>query len=481
MNAVKPDSDMHRRKRLVLVLSAVAAIICVVGACGAGTIAGITSLNAVRRLANSIFPAPVRTSAPQSAAALTPTPFIVSTATAVITPTTPTIRATDAITPGITARQRRVFVDLWSTVEQHYIYKDYHGVDWQAVITPTLHQIDEGISDSQFYDLMGQLVASLHDDHSVFLSPGDAQQEQSEYHGSGDYVGIGIMSDVNYVRKYTYVLQVLPDSPAARAGLRQHDNILRINGQPSVLANGDTNMDLLRGAEGSPVTITARTPGLLPRELVITRTRVSTYTPIEYHIITGTRRLGYILIPTLFEDSIGQQVRTALLDMSKSGRLDGLIIDMRINSGGAYPVLLQNLGFFTSGNVGSLSDRSGARMTMTVHPDRIANYATVPLMVLIDRTTASYAEVFAGVLQAKGRAKLVGQGTSGNIETLRAHQFEDGSQAWIAEELFRLPDGSNWEGKGLAPDILVAQAWDDINSDNDPVIMAAVAALNKGR
>ncbi|MCL4505915.1 MAG: S41 family peptidase [Chloroflexi bacterium] len=494
MIAADPDPGTQRRQRLTLLLGVVAVIFCVAVVCGAATIAAVTGLSAIRHMANAGVTALAATDTPQAAAALTPAAFTVAAPHAAvspyITPTAtaaqpvqiaPSVTATEPVTPGMTARQRRVFVDLWSAVEQHYVYQDYHGMDWQAVFTPTLHRINDGISDTRFYDMMSELVASLNDDHSVFLSPGEAHQEQSEYQGSGDYVGIGIVSDVNYARRYTYVLQVLPDSPAARAGLRPHDNILQINGKLSVLGNGDTNMELLRGAEGSTVTVTARTPGQLPRELVMTRTQISTYTPIEYHIITGTTRLGYLLIPTLFEDSIGRQVRAALLDMVKGGRLNGLIVDMRINNGGAYPVLVQTLGFFTSGNAGSLSDRSGVRMTMGVRPDRIANYLSMPLMVLIDHTTASYAEVFAGILQAKGRAKLVGQNTSGNIETLRAHQFEDGSQAWIAEEIFRLPDGSNWEGRGLTPDIPVAQAWDEISSDDDPVIAAAVAALNRGK
>jgi carboxyl-terminal processing protease len=101
--------------------------------------------------------------------------------------------------------------------------------------------------------------------------------------------------------------------------------------------------------------------------------------------------------------------------------------------------------------------------------------------VLIGPSTASYAEVFAGILQANGRARLAGQKSEGNIETLRGHDFEDGSEAWIAEETFRLPNGTNWEGKGLAPDIPVDRNWDDYTADNDPVIAAAQQALTGGQ
>jgi C-terminal processing protease CtpA/Prc len=73
----------------------------------------------------------------------------------------------------------------------------------------------------------------------------------------------------------------------------------------------------------------------------------------------------------------------------------------------------------------------------------------------------------------------MGQRSGGNIETLRAHRFEDGSLAWIAEETFKLPNGANWEGKGLEPDTMVNKGWDEFTADNDPVIAAAVKALSR--
>ncbi len=104
-----------------------------------------------------------------------------------------------------------------------------------------------------------------------------------------------------------------------------------------------------------------------------------------------------------------------------------------------YPALVQILSYFTGGKVGTLTDRRGAMTSMIVRADAIANYATMPIIVLIDHPTASYAEVFAGILHNKGRARLVGQTTA------------------------------------------VAQAWDDINGAHDPVIQAAVDALLQGK
>jgi carboxyl-terminal processing protease len=236
-------------------------------------------------------------------------------------------------------------------------------------------------------------------------------------------------------------------------------------------------MPLLHGPVGSAVTITVSAQNGYTRTLVINRAPLSMTTPVEFHVITGTKRIGYLMIPTLFEDNVGDEVQSALSAMMAKSRLDGLIIDLRINGGGAYPVLMRSLGFFTMGKVGSLTNREGAIRTMIVKPEAVGNSQTVPIMVLTGHSTASYAEVFAGILRAMGRARLVGQKTGGNIETLHAHDFEDGSLAWIAEETFKLPNGRNWEGEGLTPDIAVNRGWDEITEDDDPVLTTALKAF----
>jgi C-terminal processing protease CtpA/Prc len=183
-------------------------------------------------------------------------------------------------------------------------------------------------------------------------------------------------------------------------------------------------------------------------------------------------------VPSLFEENVTTRTRSAMLDLVKDGPLDGLILDLRTNGGGSYPNLRGLLGLFTSGTVGHLVNRAGARTTVRVRPNGIGNSQTVPLVVLIGPSTESFAEVLAGVLQAKGRARLVGQNTAGNIETLLAHEFEDGSRLWLAEESFRLPNGSSWELIGLTPDTRVESEWDQYTAQDDPVIAKALRMLN---
>ncbi len=387
--------------------------------------------------------------------------------------------------------QLRVFEQLWDAVNDSYVYPDFNGYDWAAARPAIEAQIREGMTAAAFYDLMRELVDNLKDDHSIYLSPDEALDEEQEYAGDQEYVGIGIYVELNRVRGYIYILSVYAASPAEQAGLKPHDHILEIDGEPSVNAEGESQDDLMRGPENTPVTLKVRTPGQPPRTVEIIRRPVVARERIIYRMLptpvqtttsstpTPPSRIGYMLVPTFFETNMGRRMRDALRALMKQGggRLDGLVVDMRINGGGSYPQLSTALSFFTRGTMGSLVNRAETRQKINIRSQSIGNSQTVPLVVLIGPATASYAEVYAGALQANGRARLAGKPSAGNIETLLRHDFDDGSIAWIAEETFVLPDGTGWEGVGLRPDISVGAAWDEMTDENDPVIAAAVEAL----
>ena len=99
-------------------------------------------------------------------------------------------------------------------------------------------------------------------------------------------------------------------------------------------------------------------------------------------------------------------------------------------------------------------------------------------MVLVDRDTKSYAEVFAAVLQAQGRAQVVGVNTAGNTETIYAYDFDDRSRLWVAQEGFRLPDGSSLEGRGVIPDRSLPVDWLQFSEIADPHIKTGIALLH---
>jgi carboxyl-terminal processing protease len=158
------------------------------------------------------------------------------------------------------------------------------------------------------------------------------------------------------------------------------------------------------------------------------------------------------------------------------GEVDGLILNMRINGGGLYTVLEDTLSIFTEGALGGFVSRDAER-PLAVKARPVGASLDLPLVILMGRETVSFAELFGGVLQESGRADVVGRTTDGNVEILWQTDFEDGSRAWIASEIFRPPSGADWEESGIVPDLEISLNWDEFTAENDQQLQAALEWL----
>jgi carboxyl-terminal processing protease len=376
-----------------------------------------------------------------------------------------------------TARHLRVFTDLWTIVHDDYLYEDYNGADWDAIGDEYRARIEAGLSDEAFWLLMDEMLRELNDDHSSFLSPDEVAEQERLYAGELDYVGVGLSASGRPEHEYAVILQVLPDSPAADAGLRAHDRVLSIAGEPACCdADGYDSLYLLRGPEGSMVELRVQTPGESPRTVTLTRAHIQGSLPIETRRLEGD--IGYILIPNLWDETLFEQVHRALMHMEAEGELNGLILDMRINPGGTGSVLRELLSFFVTGDVGHFVSRERTS-PLNVRGINVGGSQNVPLVVLVGSDTVSFAEVFSGILREAGRARIVGRTTDGNVETLRGYDFEDGSQAWVAQETFRPPSGTDWEETGIVPDVEIPLDWDEFTTEDDAQLEAALKLLQE--
>ncbi len=372
-----------------------------------------------------------------------------------------------------------MFQKSWQLVQTRYVYKDFNGADWAGVYTPTLAQIQTGLDQQAFYELMYGVIDTLADGHSYFLSPDEAKAEDETYSGNNEYSEFGFSYDVSDEMDYAYVLQIRRGGPAEKAGMRIHDRITRINGAAAI---DDTIGDLAYAFfdEAVPTaTLTVQTPGGKPRQITLAKARVTDSVQIDARMLPGKKRIGYVAIPSFDGDGVAASVRAAMGDLAKAGAFDGLVIDVRLNGGGSLDELASTLGLFTSGDFGKLLDRAGVGEALTATAENIGNSQKAPIVVLTGVRTASAGEILAGALQAKKRAKVVGQRTEGNVETIVAHDLPDGSVLWLAEKRFTLPDGRSWEGDGLTPDKAVDAEWDSYTEETDPYLKAALDILGR--
>jgi carboxyl-terminal processing protease len=411
--------------------------------------------------------------------AITPTalstPAAAPSATPTVAPPTPTATALPTVTDEATARQLRVFTQVWEAVRDTYVYPDFNGLDWDDVHRRYRAHIESGLTDHAFYQAMWEMIDELGDDHSAFYSPGEVAEEDAELSGQFDYVGVGIYVVTLLEKGYAVLLQVFRGSPAERAGLQPHDCLLSVDGIPVVDADGVDQLDRLLGPAGSPVRLTVQTPGQEPRELVVRREHIEGQLQVEAYRLPGTE-VGYLSIPTFWDETIAVRVREALEELMAEGDLSGLIVDVRINGGGLLATLEDTLAIFTSGQMGVFVSRDAER-PLVVEADPVGNSQELPLVILAGRETESFGEVFCGVLQENGRARVVGRTTDGNVETLWQVDLEDGSRAWIAAETFRPPSGADWEASGIIPDLEIPLDWDEFTAENDPQLGAALELL----
>lgn len=400
-----------------------------------------------------------------------------------VTPTetpTPTHTAqptnTTTLRPVFSPEQIRVFEEIWSAVNNNYLYPDFNGLDWNAAHEEYLQRIQQGLTDAEFYEAMGELIYSLGDDHSIFFDPDEVAAADAEVNGEYAYVGIGVLGIVQEGKNHLSVVLTFPDSPAEKAGILPHDRIVEANGE-SIVDEDGIRYDLLNGDTGTEVTIRVLNPNNEIREISLERDELSGVFPVPYSVLetSAGKRIGYIMLASFRYSSIFENVLSALEVIASVEQIDGLIIDNRFNGGGGSDVLTDMLSLFIDGNAGYFKQREIERL-FTINGENWYGSQEVPLVVLIGPDTASFGEIFSGVLKDLERAYLIGENSEGNVEVLHIFDFSDGSRAWIAKESFRplFNPSLNWEINGVTPHMLIESDWDEFTSNNDPLINTAL-------
>jgi C-terminal peptidase prc len=319
---------------------------------------------------------------------------------------------------------------------------------------------------------MSAMIEELGDEHSFFLSPEAVAESQAELRGDTEFVGVGIYGQADFERQRLIVVSTFPGSPAEYGGIQHHDSILLVDGQTI----DEDFSDRLRGPQCSAVVLTVQSPGETPRDVMLVRYAIQGNVPIDARLVSTVdgSKIGYIFIPSFFDETLPGQIENAL---NQFGPLDGLILDLRINGGGSSSVAYPIMEYFIQGRVGRFVSREDSR-DLEIQPNEIQNSQTVPLVVMVSQDTASFGEIFAGVMQDSGRAQIVGETSPGNVEVMHGYEFQDGSQAWIADETFTSAfSDANWEETGIIPDVHAFAEWDTFYFETDPSIAAALGLL----
>ena len=310
-----------------------------------------------------------------------------------------------------------------------------------------------------------QVVASLHDPYSHYYDPSQygSFQQLTDPHLSG----IGV--DVVGTRKGVRILQVYAGTPAANAGLTHGEQIIAVGSRslagPNAKRNADRATKLIKGTAGTNVTITVLQG---THRLTKTLTRANVIVPVAasrlltYH---GTK-IGYVAL-SQFAQGAGAEVRSQVETMLHRGA-KALILDLRDNGGGLINEAVNTSSIFIpSGTIVSTRGRAVAPQVYMATGDAIST--SIPLVVLVNRDTASAAEITTAALEDHRRATIVGTRTYGKGVFQEIMQLRNGGALDFTVGEYFTPNGTNLgapsvrdgrtvdRGPGIKPQVYVAQ------------------------
>jgi carboxyl-terminal processing protease len=286
----------------------------------------------------------------------------------------------------------------------------------------------------------------------------------------GSYAGVGLW--LHRTHLVIRVAQVAAGGPAESAGVQVGDELRSVDGRSLAGLSASEAAATLRGRVGSTVVVTVSRRSAV-RTLTLTRAVVPapgvTATMLTSHV-------GRIVVPA-FTQGVGRRVREAARDL-RAQRATGLVLDLRGDPGGLLSEAVETASVFLDG---------GAVVTYTRRdevPQHLAaegrGDTTTPLVVLVDGSTASAAEVVAGALQDRGRAVVVGARTFGKGTVQEPHRLPDGSSLALTVARYSLPSGRSVEGVGIEPDIQVFDAMAALNRAVE-VLSGLLADTGSGR
>ncbi|AKU99905.1 Carboxyl-terminal protease [Labilithrix luteola] len=291
------------------------------------------------------------------------------------------------------------------------------------------------------------------DPHSVLLSP-EAYKEMN-LSTSGQFGGLGIVISIR--DQQLTVINPMPSTPAARAGVKKLDRIVKIGNESTLNMGLNEAVQHLRGAPGTKVTVWLRRDGpdgwQNPKPFELTR-EVIKVASVEHRQLEGN--VGYVRIKQ-FQANTAKDLDDALLDLKKNGELKGLVLDLRGNPGGlleqaarvADKFLVNGPIVATVGNPGAGEDRE----EKVAHPEGTEpNY---PIALLVNGSSASASEIVAGALKNHDRAVVIGETTfgKGSVQLVFTELPDRAALKLTIAQYLTEPGDISIQGTGVTPDI----------------------------
>lgn len=316
------------------------------------------------------------------------------------------------------------------------------------------------------------MTKSLNDPYTVFMNSNEYQSfmEQSE----GHFVGIGVQLGVE--ENQVTVISPIEGSPAEEAGLKSGDVILKVDGNDIVEANVEKTVSMIRGEEGKPVVLTIARENTQELDITIIRGVVKVAS-IKGEMVDSN--IGYIQMAS-FDEDVAKDFKEKIIELKKQG-MEGMILDLRGNPGGFLGEAVKVASEFIPKDkvvTYTINKYDSKQESKSIGGDAEG----MPLVILIDKGSASASEVVTGALRDYGVATTVGTTSFGKGVVQQLIEFKDGNGGLkVTTSKYYTPNGENIHKVGIKPDIEVTipeeMLTQEYNRDMDPQFNKALETI----
>ena len=363
-----------------------------------------------------------------------------------------------------------ILLNISNKVYSQNVDKLYEKIDlFSEVLEKIQNEYVEEVDQAETMDAAINGALQSLDPYSAYMNPEVFKESQQET--SGEFGGLGI--EVTMEAGVVKVITPIDDTPAAKAGVKAGDYIVRINGEQ---VQGKTLMEavnLMRGPVGTSIEITIRRKGLKKAKIIkIIREVIEVRSVISKQI---QNKVGYLRLRA-FNQNSGSQLKKEISKIEKNKKTVGYILDLRNNPGGLLSQAIKIADFFLDdGEIVSTNGRK-ARENKKFFARKGDKINGKPLIVLINNGSASASEIVAGALQDQKRAVLLGETTYGKGSVQSIIPLKNRGAIRLTVSKYYLPSGKSISEVGVIPDIKVEEKGEDfsINTDTDNQLNYAV-------